>query len=1298
MAKIPRSPYIEQSGTITPGHLLKWVTTGVAADGGPVTGVSGPTGPAGAAGATGSTGPAGPTGATGPALGSTGPTGATGPQGPPGMTGATGPSVPGSTGPTGATGPTGSTGPTGPIGLSVTGPTGPTGATGPTGTVSSVTNAAADTSITITPTTGAVTLKLPNVGPGASSYNNANITIDKYGRVTSAATGSSGAAGNLINLVTAYGLAADGYKVVGSSDPPTDNGSAFLNMVGANAPGLGTGLIPSWKTINPDYGPPVPVIVSGDTITPYTDSGYGTPTPNCLRVGDTFILIAPGGTLPSNYTANQIIYAANSGMAVNSFKATLIDPFAYFCTVNINGPNPTPITFTGSPSGVYMCTVNADWITFWLPAGTYYSTSLFRLAGPRKFKLYADGATIIGPAGVAYGFSGVSFSAGFFPFRGYPINSVSPGSTSITFPNAGDAANFTVGGWLMLGMDEKQSNWGAAQGFPSNMYVFEYLPIASISGATINFGTTYGPNPGTQAYVKNGYLDTIPTILPNGFQAGVFPLTGPALAYPCAPPWDADLEVYGLRNRSPGQSSISGRNTTLVDTVFDASVGGGPVPTQAKKVTIENVRSGISGVGITAIVVDKLVEQLEVRDCEQLTSIQIEGSGPDLMVIDSCSVQQLSGTGKNTSIVNSAFPLGILIGPAFGATETLVLSGSNLIGNFQVASRLDDSPTSGSFGNALHNFTYSNGIFSQPFIKWTANSWMSLGRNAFINDMAQIYPYMGAPFKINNIYLTYDNSTGSTVTVSAANPAVVTWTGSPTVVNGDIVSFSDLLPTGLVGGFPGLLPFTPYWVVNVAGTTTKTFNVAAFLNGPPLQTAGSLTSPTLYQNSKINIATTLATLPTGSSTSVTVTISQASPLVVTGSAPVANGTRVAFKTTDTLPAIGASQGAGSCQISGNLMTLSGTSGFFQPGQTIVGVGIAAGTTIVAYGTLTSGYDGTYYVSKNNTVGPGLSINAYATVSTSVLYYTQGASGNTYNISTDSVTAINGVAGASAAGTGTHTAITSPLKLAPHGCPSVSVFGSTGHPYTEDARSAPQQGKPLFSYGSRTLSGQISAIPGGLSTPIHVQGILKQMIINVVKTDTSSGGAATLYIGQQRATFTGTGSGTNLTTSAVSGLIRPGDLVTGTGAPAGTKIVSGPADGGAGVYVTSGATTSSGASLTTYANVGFDPTTLAPLDMSGIIDLKTTGIRTITSSAVTGSAGADIIVAYAGSLSGDFGFLMNPAAGSQPSITYAQVFISVETDQGIFTVPSVGYYNDVNWPNTATQIDTTSPGFGTSTGI
>lgn len=67
----------------------------------------------------------------------------------------------------------------------------------------------------------------------------------------------------------------------------------------------------------------------------------------------------------------------------------------------------------------------------------------------------------------------------------------------------------------------------------------------------------------------------------------------------------------------------------------------------------------------------------------------------------------------------------------------------------------------------------------------------------------------------------------------------------------------------------------------------------------------------------------------------------------------------------------------------------------------------------------------------------------------------------------------------------------------------------------------------------------------------------------------------------RASFTATGSGTNLTTSSVTGLINVGDQLAGTGVPTGTFIVSqtsGTANG-AGVYVTNNTTTSSAASLT-----------------------------------------------------------------------------------------------------------------------
>lgn len=67
-----------------------------------------------------------------------------------------------------------------------------------------------------------------------------------------------------------------------------------------------------------------------------------------------------------------------------------------------------------------------------------------------------------------------------------------------------------------------------------------------------------------------------------------------------------------------------------------------------------------------------------------------------------------------------------------------------------------------------------------------------------------------------------------------------------------------------------------------------------------------------------------------------------------------------------------------------------------------------------------------------------------------------------------------------------------------------------------------------------------------------------------------------------AAFTGTGSGTNLTVTAVTGTINVGDYLSGTGIPVGTTIVSQTSGttGGAGVYVTSGATTASSAAIRT----------------------------------------------------------------------------------------------------------------------
>lgn len=123
--------------------------------------------------------------------------------------------------------------------------------------------------------------------------------------------------------------------------------------------------------------------------------------------------------------------------------------------------------------------------------------------------------------------------------------------------------------------------------------------------------------------------------------------------------------------------------------------------------------------------------------------------------------------------------------------------------------------------------------------------------------------------------------------------------------------------------------------------------------------------------------------------------------------------------------------------------------------------------------------------------------------------------------------------------------------------------------------------------------QLQAISGTLS--VTIDSVVKSGTVNL-SAATSFSNAATIIkdalvitgvtkasvTASSGATFTGTGTGSSLAVTAVTGVIHAGDALSGTGVPALTTIVnqvSGTA-GGAGTYTTSAATTSSGASLTT----------------------------------------------------------------------------------------------------------------------
>lgn len=79
------------------------------------------------------------------------------------------------------------------------------------------------------------------------------------------------------------------------------------------------------------------------------------------------------------------------------------------------------------------------------------------------------------------------------------------------------------------------------------------------------------------------------------------------------------------------------------------------------------------------------------------------------------------------------------------------------------------------------------------------------------------------------------------------------------------------------------------------------------------------------------------------------------------------------------------------------------------------------------------------------------------------------------------------------------------------------------------------------------------------------------------------GANASATGSMGATFTATGTGTSLVVTAVTGVITPGETISGTGVPVGTTIVGqvSGTTGGAGTYTTSVATTAAAATVTSF---------------------------------------------------------------------------------------------------------------------
>jgi hypothetical protein len=1043
------------------------------------------------------------------------------------------------------------------------------------------------------------------------------------------------------NLAVSRSIGFDAAQVGFVGDGITDNGSsgtrAWVNWtaianqlgVGGTAAGLNNATYNSGK----QYG--TVTIAAGTPTTVTTSNLHG------LEANDCFIFTGTvGATLPTGLSFNTPYFVKGNNLTSSTFQFSIINN-----NISNNGGEGAGVNSVGVSTGtIGLVQLNADWVEIVFPPGVYFQTSNINgqwNAGGRKFRWTGYGAFF--PRGAGFGAQGALMNDSIFTSGGWQGNKVysyvqtvgqiNNSTSTITTTTVAGAALFTVNQWILLG----GIDMFAGGGFPPGLREFQFLQIKDINYST---GVITVQFSGT---IFNNYRSSWPQFCPptpsgtvnSGFTGG------PACIFGMPPVWDCDLVVTGIHfgsdNNFQWVSNI--RTTTFIDCVFD---GQGFYPTQTKK--FHGIRSSWG----QTIEPDKLVEEALFEDCS-LSAFSNGNSSVKLLEIIRSNVYGggIPGTCRR-QVIRDSFIGALYIGSVYGMTDSCEITGTKCE-NFGGNSSFGLGSTGGGFGMGnggvnggyLGYYTFSNGTLRLPPFLQRSNlplqtyaSFAFPGNKMFFSGSAiqSNTDNMGAPFVVYDAYqdasgnLSLDTSlaalptgfqSSSQVTITAATPAVVTWTAHGLSAGTPLFFFSSEAtggPHGLTyttGGNP-----TEYFVSST-NLLSNTFEISTQSGGggtPVNTTAGTATISAVM----VTISTTgapgnpflvsartisVADVPVGSNVVVAVL---GGSNVDFSAGSVSDGTSNVYTfVTQTTPTVGVDTTAFFVSFNIPNEIKPGSSYNSSPGSNMIVhafTGSAAAVDItqtqiqnapattnaisLTSGTLNHSNEVLFVAWNSSLPAYGFSEQSGWTNLVPGFPLSQHASCAWKVVSSNLSQVYNP--------TGNYIlAVANPLILSSHPCPKFTANGNSGPIQLEDLNGAYEE--PIYSRAKRVIAG-FAETSGGQYKVMYVWGNLVSLTINVQQAFTQ-GGTATLTLGA-------TGFTSNLASS----------------------------------------------------------------NMSQVIDLTTTGVRTITTSTATGSAGADSIAAYAGWIAN--GITLTPGgnwrAGS-PDGTLAQqpiVEITVQTTQGV----------------------------------